>query len=368
MDMNRETDEEALLDRATAALRDASIPPGPSQSLQAVTLEALYADRGRNRFAAFTGGPSALMRIAAAVAVLAAGIAVYFATSHRVPVGFSRNPTPGSSVPSNPSTAKELLTPQVPAPAAVMATADAPSIVGQIYFDGVPPPRRPIDFSMVQTCSGYHTKPAYDDSLLVNTNGTLSNAVVAIVAGLDPDHEFGPPAAPVVLDQQGCFFEPHVIAMMTRQQVVVRNSDPFLHNVRSTATENERFNLAQYTQHDTTKLKSPAVPEFFQVKCDIHPWMSSWFCVFDHPYFAVTGKDGTFSLKGLPPGHYTLRAWHEKLGKQERQIVVEAGKPVEVDFTFRATQSASGTPSAPSQLATSSGPACPRCGNSHLLD
>ena len=143
------------------------------------------------------------------------------------------------------------------------------------------------------------------------------------------------PVGPVVLDQQVCMFQPHVLAMQAGQPLVVKNSDPFLHNVHSQSTVNDVFNMAMPTANAGERADpQPKAPEIFKVKCDVHPWMTGWVAVFDHPYFAVTGDDGTFAVKGLPDGTYTLRAWHERYGTKDQTVTVKGGK-ASADFTFK---------------------------------
>jgi hypothetical protein len=126
--------------------------------------------------------------------------------------------------------------------------------------------------------------------------------------------------------------------MRTGQSLVASNSDPFLHTVRAQPQQNPPFSIAQPTVERGTPLKTPQAPEVFKIQCDVHRWMSAWVAVFDHPYFAVTGDDGSFKLPVLPPGKYTIRAWHETLGTQEREVNVEAGKTPEVRFSFQAAR------------------------------
>jgi carboxypeptidase family protein len=125
---------------------------------------------------------------------------------------------------------------------------------------------------------------------------------------------------------------------MTGQEVIVRNLDPMLHSVHSMdAEETPAFNFPQPA--DAQRVLSPfQTVKTFKVRCDIHPWMTAWVRVFNHPYFDVTHDDGTFSIKDLPAGTYTIKAWHEVFGVQEKQITVTGGEPVVIDFTFEPRQ------------------------------
>ena len=131
-------------------------------------------------------------------------------------------------------------------------------------------------------------------------------------------------------------YAPHVLALMTGQDLSVKNDDPFLHNVHSLAQQNPPFNFGQPNKDDGKKVESPKAAETYKVKCDVHPWMGAWVVVFDHPFFAVSDENGKFTIKGNPPdGDYKVVAWHEKLGEQTGTVTVKDGKG-EVNFTFKA--------------------------------
>ncbi|HZN64218.1 MAG TPA: carboxypeptidase regulatory-like domain-containing protein, partial [Tepidisphaeraceae bacterium] len=165
----------------------------------------------------------------------------------------------------------------------------------------------------------------------VNENGTLKNVFVYVSSNAPQ----GPvPAQPAKLDQKGCQYVPHVIGVMVGQPISISNSDQFLHNVHSLAVDNPAFNFGQPSVDPGKKVDPMKVTELFKVKCDVHPWMGAWVHVLEHPYFAVTGDDGSFNITGLPPGQYKLTAWHETLGKKELDVTVEAGKPAAAEFTF----------------------------------
>jgi hypothetical protein len=137
------------------------------------------------------------------------------------------------------------------------------------------------------------------------------------------------------LDQQSCTYTPHVFAVMTGQPVEIRNSDPFMHNVHCVARKNRGFNFAQPVQglSNTVKFTKPEMGIKFQ--CDVHPWMAAYCFVFEHPYFAVTGPAGTYTIKDLPPGTYSVTVWHETLGSRTQQLTVKAGEKKTLDFTYR---------------------------------
>jgi hypothetical protein len=209
-------------------------------------------------------------------------------------------------------------------------------VTGKVTLEGTAPEMKVIDMSAVKECAALHPDPVTEETVIAGDKGELKNVVVSLKKDEDKDMPGAVPKGPAVLDQKDCMYEPHVLAMMVGQDLLIKNSDPFLHNVDSQAKINDVFNVGMPNKNDGMKVDpQPKAPEIFRVKCDVHPWMSAWIAVFDHPYFAVTGDDGTFDIKNLPDGTYTLQAWHEKYGTQEQKITVKAGK-AEVNFTFKA--------------------------------
>ena len=148
---------------------------------------------------------------------------------------------------------------------------------------------------------------------------------------------FDVPDEPVRLDQIGCMYKPHVFGVRVGQNVEFVNSDSTGHNVHALPTANREFNFSQpiKTQKDTRFFTSPEV--MVRIKCDMHSWMAAFAGVLDHPYFAVTEPGGKFELRQLPPGTYTLEAWHEKLGTQTRQVTLAEKGAGEVTFTFKSS-------------------------------
>jgi plastocyanin len=207
-----------------------------------------------------------------------------------------------------------------------------------VTFKGEAPEPEQIDMSGVKECAVQHPDGAFAERLVVNGNGTLKNVLVRVSAGLPAGESFPVPQTPARLDQKGCQYYPHVVAVMVGQQMVISNSDTFLHNVHALSNENPAFNFGQPTQDKAGRKVDPMkTPESFKVKCDVHPWMGAFVHVLDHPFFSVTGDDGTFTITGLPPGNYTLTAWHETLGEQQQaDVKVEEGKPARVEFNFEA--------------------------------
>jgi hypothetical protein len=219
--------------------------------------------------------------------------------------------------------------------AAVTVAARA-DVTGLVKLDGTAPEAKEIDMSGVKECADQHADPVYEETVVADDKGNLANVIVYVKAD-DPSSLGGEaPTEPATLDQQGCQYVPHVLSMTVGQDLVVKNSDPFLHNVHSLATVNPVFNFGQPNKDPGKKVDAPKAFEIFRVKCDVHPWMSAYIGAFEHPFHAVSKEDGTFAIKGtLPDGDYTLVAWHEKLGEQEAQVSVKDGKG-EAKFSFKA--------------------------------
>ena len=148
-------------------------------------------------------------------------------------------------------------------------------------------------------------------------------------------HDFGT-SKPVVLDQQRCWYVPRVVGVRVGQPLEVRNSDPLLHNVRANSAVNEPFNQGQPVQGTRYSHTFATAEVMVPMKCDVHAWMRAWVGVVNHPYFAVTGTDGAFSIASLPPGTYTIEAWHEKLGTSTQSVTIAEKETKDVNFTFKA--------------------------------
>ena len=341
------------LDRAVDAL-EAAATEGPSTRLKADTLSALRRADGGGRARPF------LLKLAAAVIIAACGAAIYLAlTQGRTPDVAGHDPSNGASTrpavaatapagprrvaataPSgeSPGQLVEGPSPDQPSPPGTAVVAAAPwSITGVVRFEGEPPPRQSIDMSGVRECARHHPTGAIDESIVVN-GGRLANVVVSVRPAGGQDLPRGaPPADPAHLDQEGCQYHPRVLAMRVGQPIVVSNSDPLLHNVHALTLDNPAFNFGQPTIDSGRNLGPMTAAEVFKVKCDFHPWMLAYVHVFDHPFYAVTGSDGSFAIPaGLPDGRYTLVAWHERLGERKAAAEVKGGKAAGADFTFRA--------------------------------
>lgn len=218
------------------------------------------------------------------------------------------------------------------APAATpVAVADAATVSGLVKFEGaakVPT----IQMGADPYCASQHSTPVPDEEVVVGPGGELANVIVWVKNG-----PAGPaPTTPAVLDQKGCKYIPHVSAVQAGQPIEIKNSDATLHNVHAMPKINSAFNEGQPVQGMTSTKKFDKVEMTpFRIKCDVHGWMKSYMVVLPHPYHGVSQMNGTFSIANLPPGSYTLVAWHEKYGQQEQAVTVGAKETKQVTFTFK---------------------------------
>ncbi|HEV8577983.1 MAG TPA: carboxypeptidase regulatory-like domain-containing protein [Thermoanaerobaculia bacterium] len=220
--------------------------------------------------------------------------------------------------------------PAASAPAA--APADAGGISGTVTYAG-PDTDTPIAMNADPICAGLHPTPVDTNEIAVK-DGKLGNVFVYVKTGLE-GKTFPAPAEKKEIDQVGCQYTPRVQGMQTGQTLSVKNTDATLHNVHALPTTNQEFNQAQ-------PQGLPPIDKVFDkpevavhIKCDVHPWMTAWVGVVPHPYYAVSGEDGSFSIDKLPPGKYTLEAWHEKLGTQTQEVTIAPNQTATVTFDFK---------------------------------
>lgn len=232
------------------------------------------------------------------------------------------------------STGGEDAAPQAATPAAI---ADAGSIRGTINFTGEAPAAEPIDMSAEPECASDYSEPPTTEHVLAD-DGTLANVFVYIKEGLTGS--FPAKSEVVNIDQEGCRYHPHVVGVTVSQPFTFENSDGLLHNVKANPSANRPFNMSQPNDM-TSSERTFTTPEIMvPVVCDVHGWMNMYIGVVEHPYFAVSGDDGTFELVNVPPGTYTVEAWHERYGTQTMQVTVAPNGEATSDFTYSASMAA----------------------------
>ena len=205
---------------------------------------------------------------------------------------------------------------------------------GIVRFTGKRPAPKTIDMSNDPPCAEAHHGKVYDESVVVNPNGTLANVFIYIKGGLE-GKQFEVPTTPVVFDQRGCWFQPRVLGIQTGQTLQVTNSDPVTHNIHPMAQLNREWNSSQGPGEAPLARKFPRPEVMIRVKCNIHSWMRAYIGAIEHPYFAVTGPDGTFEIRNVPPGDYLIEAWQETMGTQEQKMTVTPAGKIETSFTFK---------------------------------
>lgn len=214
-----------------------------------------------------------------------------------------------------------------------LPSSGAATLRGTVKFEGMTPKPKPIVMSADPSCAKQHPSPVFSQEVMTDSKGDLQNVVVFVSEGLG-DRKFDPPTQPVVVEQKGCMYQPHVLAVQANQPLHVVNDDPTSHNIHPTPANNREWNKAEppgTSVDEAFAREEIAIP----VKCNLHPWMHGYIAVFKHPFFAVTGKNGSFDLSNLPPGTYTIKAWHEKLGMSTQTITIGASETKEISFVFK---------------------------------
>ena len=205
---------------------------------------------------------------------------------------------------------------------------------GTVKFVGQRPTATHISMNADPSCAKIHPGGVAAEDVMVSPEGSLQNVVVFVSEGLG-DRAFDPPAQPTTMEQKGCMYGPHVIALRANQELDILNKDATTHNLHPVPSNNREWNKAQ-PPGTTVDAKFAREEIAIPMKCNVHPWMRSYIAVFKHPFFAVTDKGGNFELKNLPPGNYTIEAWHEKLGTSTQKITVASGDTKQLEFVFKA--------------------------------
>ena len=210
--------------------------------------------------------------------------------------------------------------------------AFAGSVTGTIVYDDKVPNLKPLKMDADPACLEKHSAPVKSEVLVLGDGNAMANIFVQVSNA--PGGAHTPPSEPVVVDQLGCIYRPHVSGVMVGQPLKFKNSDGILHNVHGLPKENREFNIGMPPTLKEKDVKFTKPEPLFKVKCDVHPWMNAYVAVMSHPYFAVTDKDGKFTIDGLPAGSYEIVAWHERLGTQTQSVTVGDGAAT-ADFTFK---------------------------------
>jgi plastocyanin len=217
--------------------------------------------------------------------------------------------------------------------AADAASSSSGVLKGIVKLEGTAPKPMRIDMSDDPKCAKLHPGGVTYSDIVTDGHGGLENVVVFVSDGLG-DRIFDPPQTPAVIEQRGCMYEPHVLAMQSNQKLDVVNADTTTHNIHPSPKNNREWNKSQppgVPIEETFARAEVAIP----VKCNVHPWMRGYIAVFKHPYFALTSKDGSFEIRNLPPGTYTIEAWHEKLGAATQKITVGTSETIVLDFSLK---------------------------------
>jgi plastocyanin len=263
--------------------------------------------------------------------ILVAALAILLTATHS-----SLTASESSTSSGGDSSASTPLTASTPSsrggPDKVANEAVVGTIKGVIKLEGTPPPNKELNLG---TCTSETKGPVFADTVLAK-DGKLQNAFVYVKKGLESYKGASAPAEPIVMDQKGCLYRPHVIGAQVGQKVVFLNSDPVLHNVRTVADANATFNEMMQTK-DTRLTKTFDKEEVpVRAKCDVHPWMAAFIGVVPHPFHAVSSETGEVTFQNVPEGEYEIEAWHEAFGRQTQTVKVEPRKIAQLTITFKA--------------------------------
>jgi plastocyanin len=229
---------------------------------------------------------------------------------------------------------KEEASSKAPAasPAPAVDTANAGGVSGTVTYAG-PDTDTPIAMNADPVCLGLHKTPV-DTNKIALKDGKLANVFIYVKTGLE-GKTFPVPTEKKELNQEGCLYHPRIFGIQTGQTLVIKNSDPTLHNIHALPKTNQEFNQAQPIQNMSFERKFDKPEVMVHFKCDVHPWMSANIGVLDHPYYAVSGDDGGYKIDKLPPGKYTIEAWHEELGTQDQEVTIAPGQTATLSFDFK---------------------------------
>ena len=215
-----------------------------------------------------------------------------------------------------------------------VASQGTSSVTGRITYEGEVPNLRPLKMDADPGCLKKHSSEVMPEVLVLGDGNSLANVFIRVTSGLPAGQSYRTPGEPVVMDQRGCRYKPHVLGIMVDQPFKIINSDGLLHNVHSLPKINTPFNRAMPANVTEAEYKFAKEEVMFKIKCDVHPWMGAWVGVLPHPFFSVSGADGDYSINGLSAGTYEIEAWHERLGSQTMTVTVADGETGTGDFVF----------------------------------
>lgn len=204
---------------------------------------------------------------------------------------------------------------------------------GHVTYEGTPKKLRPIDMSAEPTCAKFYSAPPMPEVSLTGNDNSLQNVIVYVSAGASDENFTGPV---MHINQRGCRYTPHVVAVQTNQEVWVQNDDTVTHSVHPMAKSNTEWNRSQPPGTPPVVIRY-GQPEFIRVKCELHPWMRGVLAVFKNSHHAITDSTGAFTLAELPPGKYTVTAWHEVYGSVSKEITIAPGQNADLNFVFKVT-------------------------------
>jgi hypothetical protein len=206
------------------------------------------------------------------------------------------------------------------------------TVSGKVTYDGTPAKQKPIDMSKEPSCAKQHTTPITTETVVTGPGNTLDNVVVYVSAGAPDDNA---PSQPAKFEQKGCQYIPHVLALQVNQPLEIANDDQTSHNIHPLPKVNREWNKSQ-PPGSAPIVDKYDKPEFIPVKCNIHPWMHGNFAVLKNSHYAITQGEGGFLLANLPPGKYTITAWHESYGDQSQDVAISGSETKSVNFVFKA--------------------------------
>jgi len=215
--------------------------------------------------------------------------------------------------------------------AAAYAGQSGGTVSGKVTYEGAPAKMKPIDMSEEPSCAKMYATPPLAETVVAGAGNTLENVVVYVSAGAPAD---AAPTNAATFSQKGCRYIPHLLAFQVNQELKISNEDQTVHNVHPQPKRNREWNKSQPPGAPPIR-ESYDKAEFIPVKCNVHPWMHGTFAVMPNSHYAVTGAGGSFSLPNLPPGKYTITAWHESYGAQSQEVTITGTETHTINFVFK---------------------------------